>query len=97
MRLTWKNSTPGPRQRALKHSLIEARSDPSLPWSTVNIVPVPGQALDLDPAFAPGDYEMRLTEVDVGNVAAPSAKCPVIMVSIGFDPPSGATEFAFTP
>lgn len=95
MKLTWVNSTPGPRQRALKHTLIEARTDASLPWGTLAIVPVPTAELVLDPAFAPGDYEARATEVDVGNVA--STNQPTTTFSVGFDAPTGVSAFAFQP
>lgn len=91
MNLSWTNSTPTARQRALKHTLIEARVDASLPWATVNIVPVPGNALTIDPSIAPGDWTFRATEVDVGNVA--SSNQPTVMVAVSFDPPSGVSNF----
>lgn len=95
MQLSWKNSVPSPRQRALKHTLIEARVDPALPWSMIGIVVVPGIALAIDPSIAPGDWTFRATEVDVGNIA--STNQPTVAVSIGFDAPSGVSELAFHP
>lgn len=95
MKLTWTNSTPGPRQRALKATLIEARTDASLPFAVLATVPVPTNELALDPAFPPGDYTARATEIDVADVA--STNQPTATFSIGFDAPSGVSAFAFQP
>lgn len=95
MQLTWVNSTPGPRQRPLKSTVIDARTDPSLPWGTLAIVPAGTSQLAIDPSFAPGDYTARATEIDVGNVA--STNQPTCTFSIGADPPSGVTAFTFVP
>lgn len=87
VRLNWKNSTPGARQAPLAATLIEARTDISLPWGTVNNVPA-GTTTLLITSPAPGDWQYRATEVDTkGGKSQPTQ---AVNVAVPFDPPTGA-------
>lgn len=88
--LLWTNSTPGSRQLPLKHTLIESRVSPDLPWAPVNVVAVPAQQLVLDTP-PPGDWHFRATEVDTADVVSSNRR--ELTVNIPHDPPSGVVDF----
>lgn len=91
--LEWVNSTPGPKQRAIARTVIEARAAASLPWGEVAVVDAP-ETETLLADLAPGTWEFRATEVDVGGV--PSANRPTTSIDLPFDPPSGVQVFTAT-
>jgi len=91
--LEWVNSTPGPKQRPLAHTVLEARTDPSLAWGEVAVVDVP-ETERLLADLAPGTWEFRATEVD--DAGQPSANQPTASIDLPFDPPSGVAVFTAT-
>jgi len=84
IRLNWQLPTPGPRQRPIASTVLQARADSSLPWGTAVVVPAPGQtALFQD--VAPGSWEYQAIVMDVdGKTSAPR----FTSINLAFDPPS---------
>lgn len=97
MQFVWINSTPGPNQRPLAHTRIDARTDPSLPFAAIGSAPAGTQVLPVDPSIAPGNWEARAVEVDIAGVEATSQPTITFTIAAPIQAPTGVTGFAFQP
>jgi hypothetical protein len=92
IRLDWTFPTPSLRQRPIAAARIEARLDPSLPWTVISTILAPQSTMTIDDP-TPGNWEFRLFVVDTNG----DESIPVIATAaVGFDPPSAATAFSAT-
>lgn len=94
VRLTWELPTPSARQLPIQHVRVDFRVDPSLPWTTQDVVTpdVPQELIFVD--VAPGDHFYQVVVVDTAgtedeNPAQATASVP-------FDPPSSVLNLAAT-
>lgn len=93
VRLTWTLPTVSPRQRAIQHTRIDFRVDPSFPWTQQDVVsPDVNQEL-LFQDVAPGTHFYRGTVVDVdGREGLPA----FTQVDVPFDAPGTVSNFTAT-
>lgn len=91
--LTWELPVVTPRQREQKHTVVEFRADPSLPWTIQDTVLATAEQkvefLDVNA----GTFDYQLTIYDIADVAGEPV---IVSANLPFEPPGSPLNVTIT-